>query len=202
MQWQPGRRAPMRSSFFPNITRWASSKKFPLLGAYMGNFLVPFIVRALPPAAADALVGISVPIVWSPLVEPCQQEFVSAYTSAVGMPTDDSDSSPYQGGMAIIKALQATNGDTSPDKLRQALLSVDFEGPEGPVKFDQADHGSRSKWSISPKWSNGATAFVLEPVFTYRGCSACGILRHKKNEVKGLRAERRTKGTQHSVLST
>ena len=149
-------------------------KKFPLLGAYMGNFLVPFIVKALPPAAADALVGVSVPIVWSPLVDnPVSKQFVSAYTAAVGMPTDDSDSSPYQGGVAIIKALQATHGDTTPDKLRQALLSVNFEGPEGPVKFDPQTMAPIKTVYIARIAKRG-DAFVLDPVFTYRDVPSVG----------------------------
>src|SRR3972149_7377915 len=114
------------------------NKKLPMFGAYMGNFLVPFILRALPPAVSESLVGTLVPTPWSPLVDTeVSKKFVAAYTEAIGVPTDDSDSGPYLGGMAIIKALQATNGDTNPEKLRQALLSVDFEGPEGPMKFDK-----------------------------------------------------------------
>jgi branched-chain amino acid transport system substrate-binding protein len=149
-------------------------KKFPLMGAYMGNFLVPFIIRALPPAAADALVGTPVPVVWSPLVDnPVSKQFVSAYTAAIGMPTDDSDSSPYQGGLAIIKALQATNGDTTPDKLRQALLSVNFEGPEGPVKFDPQAMAPIKTLYIA-KVAKRGNAFVLEPVFTYKDVPPAG----------------------------
>jgi len=40
--------------------------------------------------------------------------------------------------MVTLAALDATGGDTTPAKLREAILGLNLEGPQGPIRFDPA----------------------------------------------------------------
>jgi branched-chain amino acid transport system substrate-binding protein len=113
------------------------AKRLPLLGAYHGSFLVPYVLNNMPPAAAAATVGNLVPTPYSPALNTdVNRKFIADIQARLNIFPDDTESGPYQVAMAIIEALKATDGDTAPDKLRQALLNVNFTGPEGPMKFD------------------------------------------------------------------
>lgn len=151
-------------------------KRFPLVGAFFGSFLDPAIVNVLPPAVADSTVGDMVPTPWSPLLDnSISQKFVSDFQAKYGtVPSNADFSGPYQGALTIIHALQATNGDTTPDKLRQAILSVNFEGPEGPQKFDQQTMAPVRTIYIC-KIAKQGNAYVWQPVFSYKAVPPGGL---------------------------
>ncbi len=145
------------------------NKKFPLVGAFHGAFLAPFILRVIPPEIANATVGYPVPTPYSPSLDTAfNKKWVSDFQAKFnGIIPDDTSSGPYQGAMAIIRALQATNGDTTPDKLRQAILAQTFEGPEGSVKFDPQT-GCSIKTMYICKISKQGNDFGWQPVFSYK----------------------------------
>ncbi len=71
--------------------------------------------KALPPADAAAIIGDLVPTPYSSLLDtPGNPQFVSDMQAMFNQIPDDTEAGPYEGGVAIIKALQATNGDTTP----------------------------------------------------------------------------------------
>ncbi len=151
-------------------------KKYPLVGAFVGGFLQPFILMALPPGTADAYVGVPVPTSYSPLIDtPANKQWIAAYQAKFGKPPeDDTESGPYEGALAIIEALKATGGDTNPDKLKQALLTVNVDGPEGRLKFDAKTQAAIKTFYIA-KVAKQGTGFVLQPVFTYNDVPPGGL---------------------------
>jgi branched-chain amino acid transport system substrate-binding protein len=150
-------------------------KRFPLVAAFHGSFLAPFILRALPPEVADATVGDLVPTPYSPLLDtPFNKKWVADFQAKFGTLPDDTSSGPYQGAMAIIRALEATGGDNTPEKLRQALLAVNFDGPEGPVKFD-AETGASIKTIYVCKVAKQGNDYVWRPIFSYKDVGPLGF---------------------------
>jgi ABC-type branched-subunit amino acid transport system substrate-binding protein len=75
--------------------------------------------------------------------------------------------------MCVINALQATKGDTSPEKLRQALLAVSFDGPFGHVTFDQKTGVRHVDMHISKVIKQGKE-YLWQPIFTYKDVPALG----------------------------
>jgi branched-chain amino acid transport system substrate-binding protein len=150
-------------------------KRLPLIAAFHGSFLAPFILNALPPADGDAMVGRLTPTPYTPLLNTAfNTQWVADFKAKFGVLPEDTDSGPYQGAMAIIEALKATNGDTTPDKFRQAMLAVNFQGPEGPVKFD-AQTGASIKTIYIAKVVKQNGNFTWEVVFTYPDVSPMGF---------------------------
>lgn len=150
-------------------------KKMPLVAAFHGAFMTPFILKALPPEVAEDYIGTLTPSPYSPLLDsPANKQFVADFTAKFGVPPEDNtDSEMYQGAQIMLAALKATNGDTTPDKLRAALVAVSIEGVEGPIKFD-AETGCAIKTIYICKITKQNDAFILEPVFTYPDVSPAG----------------------------
>jgi hypothetical protein len=50
-------------------------------------------------------------------------------------PAADDASGPWQAALLFQAGVQATNGDTSPDRLLAGMLGASIVGPEGPMSF-------------------------------------------------------------------
>ncbi len=102
------------------------------------------------------------------------KKFVADIQAKLNVYPDDTESGPYQVGMAIIEALKATNGDTTPEKFRQALLSVNFTGPEGPEKFDPQT-GISIKTLYICKIAKSGNNYTWQDVFSYNDVPPNGL---------------------------
>jgi branched-chain amino acid transport system substrate-binding protein len=150
--------------------------RMPLVGAFHGSFLAPFIISALPADVADSVVGCVVPVPYSPLLDnPVNQQFVADFKAKFGILPEDMDSGPYVGAKIILEALKATNGDTTPATLLNALVAVNFEGPEGPITFDPATRCAVKTIYIAKVVKQDDGAFVWDPIFTYSDIPATGL---------------------------
>ena len=66
-----------------------------------------------------------------------------------------------------LRALEATGGDTTPEKLSQALIAADFEAPQDRVRFDpETNCAIRSVYIAKVDKVEGEFAWV--PVYTYK----------------------------------
>jgi branched-chain amino acid transport system substrate-binding protein len=150
-------------------------KRLPLLGAYHGSFLVPYVLNNMSPAAAAATVGCLLPTPYSPALNTeANKKFVAEVQSKMNIYPDDTESGPYQVGMAVIEALKATSGDTTPERLRQAFLNVNFVGPEGPTKFDPQT-GISIKTLYICKIVKQGNHYTWQDVFTYPDVPPTGL---------------------------
>lgn len=149
-------------------------KRMPIVGATWGAFLAPYILGALPPDAADATLGYLVPTAYSPLLDtPFNKKWVADFKAKFHFTPEDTSAGAYQGAMCIIEALKATGGDTSPQKLRQALLSVNFDSPFGRVKFDPQTGVRHMDMHISKIIKQGME-YLWQPIYTYKDVPALG----------------------------
>jgi len=124
--------------FLSQFHEFGIRQKMPLLAAFHGSFFAPFILRELPPEAADAIIGEYCPTPYTALLDiNASKKFAEAWKAKYQYSPEDTDSGPYQGALLALAALEATNGDTSPEVLRDAILSVNITGPEGPIVFDR-----------------------------------------------------------------
>lgn len=65
---------------------------------------------------------------------------VDHHTAKYGTPPDLFTESGFNAAIMTVKALQATNGDASPDALIKALEGMTFQGPKGDYTVRAADH--------------------------------------------------------------
>ncbi len=145
------------------------------MGAFHGSFMANFTLAALPPADADAVVGDLVPTPYSPFLDtPFNKKWVADEQAKFGVLPDDTQSGPYEGAMLIMEALKATNGDTTPEKLRQALLAAKFEGPEGTIQFNQSPISAIKNVYICKVVKSGKD-FTWQPVFSYDNVPPGGL---------------------------
>ena len=150
-------------------------ERMPLVGAFHGSFLAPFILSALPADVADAYVGSIVPVPYSPLLDnAANEQFVADFQAKFGILPEDMDSGPYVGAQIILHALEATNGDTTPEALLAALVGVSFEGPEGLISFDPETRCAIKEIYIA-KVAKQDGAFVWDPIFTYTDVPVTGL---------------------------
>jgi branched-chain amino acid transport system substrate-binding protein len=128
------------------LTQWfqtGTNKRLPVVGAFHGGFLDPFVEMSMDQTAAMAVVaaGASAPQMWAPdntdpLTKPVNDAFMTGFQNVAGYPPgDDGSSGPAQAALLFVKAVEATGGDTSPDKLLAALTTVSIVGPNGPMSF-------------------------------------------------------------------
>ena len=133
--WMPGADA---MTFLNQLHEFGIRQRMPLVAAYHGNFVSPTILGKLRPEAAEATIGELAPTLYTPLLETdVNKRFVKAFRDKYGRTPGEEQEGAYVGGLVALKALEATGGDTTPEKLRQAILNLKFEAPEGPVRFDQ-----------------------------------------------------------------
>jgi len=127
--------------FLSQFHEFGIRDRMPLTADFHGSFFAPFILNELPPEAAEAIVGEYCPTPYTPLLETdVNKRFVEAWTAKIGEAPEDTDTGPYEGVLVALAALEATGGDTSPEKLRQAILGLELEGPQGPIHFDPGTH--------------------------------------------------------------
>ncbi len=65
------------------------------------------------------------------------KKFLEICKTKLNVVPDENNSGPYSGVLVLLAALKATNGDTTPAKLKAAILDQQIEVPDGPVKFDK-----------------------------------------------------------------
>ena len=126
------------------LTQWHQlgiNKKLPIVGAFHGGFLDPFVPMSMAPEDAAAVVGAMAPQMWAPdnadpVTAPVNKAFMDGFQAVTQYPPgDDGSSGPAQAAMLFLAAVDANKGDTTPDKLLAALTSVSIVGPNGPMAF-------------------------------------------------------------------
>jgi branched-chain amino acid transport system substrate-binding protein len=76
---------------------------------------------------------------YSPLIDlPANKKFVESFQAQTGFPPGIATHTAYMAGFMYIKAVTATNGDTSPEAVINALLNLkDIENPAGTITYGQ-----------------------------------------------------------------
>ena len=148
--------------------------RMPLVAAFNGPIFSPFILNQLPLETAEAIVGEYCPTPYTPLLDTeINKRFLEKWGAEMAEP-EDSYTSPYEGALLAIAALEATGGDTTPEKLRDAILGVSIEGPQGPIRFDP-----ETKCAVKPIYITRVEkrdgVYVWVPVKTYTDIPPFGL---------------------------
>ena len=143
--------------------------KMRLLPAYQGAIIESFILAQLQPKAAQALIGLVSSIQYSPLFDnDVNKKFVEAYKKKYNRPPDNAESSAYCAALVIKAALEATKGDTTPQKLMAAMLATAITTTEGPVRFDKEKKSAIKNVAISKLEKLGKEFVFSAPIFIYK----------------------------------
>jgi branched-chain amino acid transport system substrate-binding protein len=163
------------------FTQWHQlgiDKKYPMVGAFYGGFTESFIPMAMAPEDAAAMLGTLSTTFYSP--EYAAQKFPDYWngmTEALGFPPGDGAASgPYQAVLLFEAALKATSGDTTPDKLRDAIFSATIDGPEGPESFAPGEQAATKNISVVSIEAvpNAENTYHYVTVYTYGNVPAAG----------------------------
>jgi len=153
--------------FLTQVEEFGILKKMELVGAFHGSFFEPFILEALPAKASNALIGKRCSIDYTSRLDNEQsKQFVKDFREKKGFIPDGASEGVYLGVNVALRALEATGGDTTPGKLREAILGLKFESTSGPIHFDRATQMAIRNVSIV-EIKKVDDHFVLEPVYTY-----------------------------------
>lgn len=145
--WEPGGAG---IKFWIQWQATGTYKKLPVAAAYHGGFTDPFIPKALPPAAATAMVGTPASQGYSPDADtPENKEMQTVLTPVLGFPpADDGASGPWQAALVFQAGVEANNGDTTADTLVPAILGTTTVGPEGTTTFVDGSHAATRTYYI------------------------------------------------------
>jgi len=121
--------------------------KMPIVGAFHGATYDPWVYAAIHannPDVAAAMAGVPCPMEYSPdSTSEANQTFVKAAKAAWGDVAISGDLvNTYNAAQLFIKAVEDNGGVTTPAELMQALLSTEWEGPQGPAFFAEGDRAA------------------------------------------------------------
>jgi branched-chain amino acid transport system substrate-binding protein len=120
---------------------------------------VNFYNAKLAEQAGPLLEGAQMSVAWAPVfTDPASTAFVKAYAELFKDPPDDSASLGWTAVMVAAQALKAAGPGASGDALRIALSKVEFNGPQGIVKFDA--RGDASVTAHVLRFKDGRYHFV------------------------------------------
>jgi branched-chain amino acid transport system substrate-binding protein len=124
--------------FLNQFHEYGIRKRMPLIAPFHGAFVQLNILGALRPEASAALIGERGPTEYTSLLPSAvNKRFVEAYNKKMGFLPGEGDAIAYESVQVALKALEATGGDTNPDKLRDAIYKLNIEVPSGNVSFDK-----------------------------------------------------------------
>jgi branched-chain amino acid transport system substrate-binding protein len=66
---------------------------------------------------------------------PANKRFIAAFEAKYRARPEKHQAAAYESTSIVLQALEATRGDTDPEKLRQAMFRVALETPSGPLSF-------------------------------------------------------------------
>jgi len=147
-------------------------KKMPLMLIYTNEVPEADLVEL--GNAGIGLVGASL---YTPRIDtPTNRKFVAAFQKKYGHDPCEWDVIGYDAASVAVAALEATGGDTTPEKLRKAIHNAKIDLPTGPFSFSPSRYGIRSinmlkaemmkgkpRWQIIRKYSAEPEALPIPP---------------------------------------
>jgi branched-chain amino acid transport system substrate-binding protein len=150
--------------------------KMPLVPSYQGAIIEGFIMAQLSPKAAEACLGMTTAMNYTPMLDnPANKKFVEAYKAKYKETPDTAISSAYNAVLVILDALKATNGDTTPQKLMDAMLASSVPLVDGPAKFDKVKKTAIKDISVSKLQKIEKEFLFSAPIFTFKDVPPEGL---------------------------
>jgi len=99
------------------------------------------------------------------LDSPANKRFISAFESKSRTRAEKHQAAAYESTSIVLQALEATRGDTDPEKLRQAMFQVRLETPSGPLSFTPSGIAIRDVYVMEARKIGNEYGWV--PLRTY-----------------------------------
>ena len=96
---------------------------------------------------------------------PESKAFVDAWYKKTGRLPDSYDEQAYETISVAIGAVEATNGDTDTEKIRQAIFGLDLTMPAGKLKFSDKGMGIAPQYIVVVEKKDGV--LIRKPVKEY-----------------------------------
>ncbi len=87
---------------------------------------------------------------------PMNKKFVAAFREKMGIDPDSYDELAYEAWLLVQNALEATNGDPDPEKLRSAIRGLKMMTPAGPVRISEKGFAYRPSYIFELAKKDGA----------------------------------------------
>ena len=147
-------------------------KKMPMVLIYTNEVPEADLVEL-----GDAGIGLVGASLYTPRIDtPANRKFVAAFQKKYGHEPCEWDMIGYDAASVAVAALDATGGDTTPDKLRKAIQNVKITLPTGPFSFSPSRYGMRTiymlkadmvkgkpQWQIIKKYTADPEALPIPP---------------------------------------
>lgn len=140
--------------FVQQYEQFGLKGKIPLIGS---GWLVAEDVRPQQALSPD---GIKSSIFWDYSLDTEEnKKFVEAYEKKYNKRPSIESAEGYDAAMIMAKAIESLDGDVSnPEKLLEAVSSVELNSPRGPIKFDKETHHIiQNLYIVETSVVNGAT---------------------------------------------
>jgi branched-chain amino acid transport system substrate-binding protein len=104
---------------------------------------------------------------WTESIDtPENKQFIEGYQAKLGVTPTCWDAMKYEETRLILAGLEATGGDTDPDKLKAAMMGLKLDLPSGPVSFDEGGVGIRNKYVLQVKKVDGEYCCAMVKMYT------------------------------------
>jgi branched-chain amino acid transport system substrate-binding protein len=109
----------------------------------------------------DQVIGIIGEVDYVPRLDnPINNKFVAAYEAKYGKMPDGYSEHTYAATSVALAGLETTGGDTTPEKLRQAILGLKVDTPAGPVSFTPSGFGILNTYIVRVEKVDGTNDWV------------------------------------------
>jgi branched-chain amino acid transport system substrate-binding protein len=150
--------------------------KMPLIPAFQGAIVESFILAQIQPKAADACLGMVTGAQYTPLFDnPTNKKFVDAYKAKYNIPPDLAAASAYNAGLVLLAGLDITKGDTTPQKLMDAMVNLNMETIWGNLRFDKQKKAAMMDVGVLKLQKEGPAYIFSTPIFTYKDVPPEGL---------------------------
>lgn len=132
-------------------------KKMPLMLIYTNEVPEADLVEL-----GDAGIGMVGASLYTPRIDtPENQKFVSNFRKKYKKDPCEWHVIGYDAASVAVAALEATGGDTTPEKLREAIQNVEIDLPTGPFSFSPSGYGIRSILMLKAVEMEGKPAWQI-----------------------------------------
>jgi branched-chain amino acid transport system substrate-binding protein len=127
--WNP---APGQLRFFAQYMEMGMGKKMPLFALYNGGTFMEVDLSQY----GDNCLGIRGNTDWAMAVDtPANKKFVADFEKKFGQKPREPGWGAYAAMQVIFETIKATKGDTTPEKLQQAMLNLKIRTAAGDLRF-------------------------------------------------------------------
>jgi branched-chain amino acid transport system substrate-binding protein len=127
------------------------SKKMPLMLIYTNEVPEADLVEL-----GNAGIGMVGAALYTPRIDtPTNTKFVAAFKKKYNRDPNEWNVIGYDAASVAVAALEATKGDTTPDKLKKAIGAVKIDLPTGPFSFSPSRYGMRSIYMLKAEMVGG-----------------------------------------------